>query len=88
MALVVSAMLGLAGSAQAERVLVLGGNGKVSVRTDRYAPVAQPIGSPLGEGGSPLQRLRAHEQGTASGAATAGPTVLAALQSLYAQGQI
>jgi D-glucuronyl C5-epimerase C-terminus/Bacterial Ig-like domain len=84
-ALVAGATLWLAGSAQAATVLVLGRNGHVTVHTDRYVPVAQPIGSPPAGSRVERSRPRVHVQGRA---ASAGPSVLDALQSLYGQGQI
>jgi D-glucuronyl C5-epimerase C-terminus len=78
--LVVALTLTLTGSAQAKRVLVLGRGGHVSARNDRYVPVTEPIGPALGP--------RTSRRHATARAATTGPTVLGALQTLYLQGQI
>jgi D-glucuronyl C5-epimerase-like protein len=75
-ALVMVLSLALSGSAQAKRVLVLGRGGHVSARTDPYVPATLPIGPAPGP-----RANRGHVAAT-------GPTVLSALQTLYAQGQI
>jgi len=82
-ALVLTVVLsvGLAGRASAAQVLVLGRGGHVSVRSDRYAPTSNPIAPARAATAWRSHRARAH-------AATAGPSVPAALQALYAQGQI
>lgn len=71
----------LVGRASAAQVLVLGRGGHVSVRTDRYVPASNPMAPTRATTAALQPRARAR-------AAAAGPTVLAALQSLYAQGQI
>ena len=75
--------LTLASGAGAAQVLVLGHAGRVSARTDRFAPASDPLAPAQGAPGWTARRghLRAR-------AAAAGPTVLSALQALYAQGQI
>jgi D-glucuronyl C5-epimerase C-terminus len=75
--------MALVSSAQAAQVLVLGRGGHIAVRVDRYVPVSDPI-EPTAAATKPAPRsgdVRAR-------AASAGPSVLAALQSLYGQGQI
>lgn len=72
-----SLSLVLAGGARAAQVLELGARGHVSVRTDRYIPATEPLGP------EKVTRPRTHTR-----AHTTGQTVLAALQSLYTEGQI
>lgn len=79
--LTVVVSMALVGRARAAQVLVLGRGGHVNVRTDRYAPGNEPIAPAAAVTALRGHRVRAH-------AAAAGPTVPAALQSLYAQGQI
>jgi hypothetical protein len=84
-ALVLALSLVLSGSAQAKRVLVLGRGGHVSARTDPYVPASEPIApstaAAASTAGASHARVRART-------AASGPTVLAALQGLYKQGQI
>jgi hypothetical protein len=77
--------LALASGARAARVLELGARGRVTVRTDRYVPATEPLGAALASG--TVTRPRSHTRARAT-AASAGPTVLASLQTLYTQGQI
>lgn len=84
-ALVAGATLVLAGSAQAERILVLGAGGHVSTRTDRYVPVTEPIVPSAGATHATTRPRAGHARARA---AAAGPTVPGALQGLYQQGQI
>ncbi len=74
-ALAVVFSLAVADGAQAARVLVLGAHGRVSARTDRFAPATQ----------FPAPPARAARRARA---ASSGPTLLGALQTLYDQGQI
>jgi D-glucuronyl C5-epimerase C-terminus/Bacterial Ig-like domain len=85
---VLAAGLALAGSAQAARVLVRMHNGHVAVRTDRYVPAAQPLGVPVSATAARPTRATLRGHRGAARAASAGPTVLAALQGLYQQKQI
>ena len=70
-------------SARAAQVLVLGREGHVSVRTHRYVPVSEPVAPARGASRSAPRFGHARAK-----AAAAGATVVAALQSLYGEGQI
>ena len=72
-----------ASGARAAQVLVLGREGHVSLRTDRYVPASDPIAPARSASKSAPQSGHARAK-----AAVAGLTVLAALQTLYGQGQI
>ncbi len=73
----------LVSGARAAQVLVRGREGHVSLRTDRFVPASDPIAPARGSSKSAPQAGHVGAR-----AAAAGPTVVAALQSLYAQGQI
>jgi len=79
--LTVSLSMASVGRAHAAQVLLLGRGGHVSVRTDRFAPTNQPIAPARAASAPRSHRVRART-------ATAAPTVLSVLQSLYGQGQI
>ena len=75
--------MGLASNARAAQVLVLGRGGHVGVRVDRYAPASDPLAP------TPAATESAPRSGAARArVVSAGPSVLAALQGLYSQGQI